>query len=185
MIECLFLGLGVFAWTFIEYAMHNWVGHKLRGKVHFSREHLIHHRQRNYFTPLQKKLPFTGIVGFGIYSGSVAVLGMGAGSYFGLGVIAGYSVYEYIHWSNHMRAPRTAYGRWARRHHFSHHFTDARYNHGVTSPLWDLVFGTYRAPTKIQVPAKFSMPWLVDSQTGRVCHQFGDDFELKGIRRSC
>ena len=182
MIESIILGAGVFAWTFIEYAMHNWNGHKMRGKTHFSREHLLHHRRRNYFTPLPKKLAFSAVIGISIWLVSVVVFGVWAGSYFGGGVFAGYSIYEYVHWANHMRAPRSAYGRWARRHHFNHHFMDARYNHGVTSPLWDLVFRTYRAPEKISVPLKFSMPWLIDTQSGGVCHQFRNDFELKGVK---
>jgi hypothetical protein len=43
--------------------------------------------------------------------------------------------------------PRTRlgwYGRWARGHHFHHHFVDARVNYGVTSPVWDVVLRTRR-----------------------------------------
>jgi sterol desaturase/sphingolipid hydroxylase (fatty acid hydroxylase superfamily) len=59
---------------------------------------------------------------------------------------------------------------------------DARYNHGVTSPLWDLVFGTYRQAGTITVPRKFRMRWLVDAETGCIRHKFRDDFQLKGAQ---
>jgi len=36
------------------------------------------------------------------------------------------------------------YGRWAREHHFHHHFVDLRVNYGVTSGLWDVVLRTRR-----------------------------------------
>ena len=164
--------------------MHHWNGHKMKGKTHFSREHLLHHRQRNYFTPLPQKLAFSTLIGLGIWLVSIAAWGYWAGCYFAAGVFGGYGLYEYSHWATHMKAPRSWYGRWARRHHFSHHFTDARYNHGVTSPLWDIIFRTYRVPSKVTVRAKFSMPWLIDAQTGGICHQFRDDFELKGVKRA-
>jgi sterol desaturase/sphingolipid hydroxylase (fatty acid hydroxylase superfamily) len=100
---------------------------------------------------------------------------------FGAGVTSGYAVYEYIHWSTHMRAPRSAYGRWTRRHHFSHHFTDARYNHGVTTPIWDMAFGTYRPAARIKVPRKFALKWLV-KEDGEIRSEFSPDYYLAGRR---
>jgi hypothetical protein len=82
-----------------------------------------------------------------------------------------------------MRAPKSAYGRWARRHHFSHHFVDARYNHGVTTPIWDMVFGTYRRPVPIKVPAKLTMSWLLD-EGGQLRPEYSGDYFLAGRRRN-
>jgi hypothetical protein len=114
-------------------------------------------------------------------------LGLYPGSFYAGGIFLGYIVYDLVHWSNHVHAPKTAYGRWARRHHFSHHFSDARFNHGVTTPIWDVVFRTYRAPGRIVVPKRLCMDWLLDSETGCIRHQFRNDFELrqsKGRRKS-
>ena len=83
-----------------------------------------------------------------------------------LGVLAGYTFYEVLHRRIHVSAPWGAYGRWARRHHFYHHFENGKMNHGVTSPLWDLVFGTYRKPELIHVPKRLCMEWLRDPATG-------------------
>ena len=73
------------------------------------------------------------------------------------------------------------YGRWARRHHFHHHFVDPKTNHGVTTPLWDLVFRTYRTPEVIPVPAKLCMRWLLDD-AGAVRAEHADRYQLRGAR---
>jgi sterol desaturase/sphingolipid hydroxylase (fatty acid hydroxylase superfamily) len=89
-----------------------------------------------------------------------------------------YLVYEYVHYLNHVEPPKTLYGRWARKHHFLHHFEDAKSNHGVTSPLWDLVFGTYRRLPKIRVPKRFEMRWLLD-ENAEIRGEYRDDYVLR------
>jgi sterol desaturase/sphingolipid hydroxylase (fatty acid hydroxylase superfamily) len=170
---------GCFTWTFVEYAMHHWNGHLTKGRTHFSREHLRHHAVKDYFTPTSRKLVIAMSVTVGVTALGTPIIGWMGSLSLALGLVSGYGVYEYVHWANHVRAPLTPYGRWARRHHFSHHFTDARYNHGVTTPLWDLVFGTYRKPAKIKVPSKLAMAWLLDEE-GDFKTSFGRDYHLRG-----
>jgi sterol desaturase/sphingolipid hydroxylase (fatty acid hydroxylase superfamily) len=174
---------GCAGWTFIEYGMHHWNGHLLKGRTEFSREHLKHHTLQDYFAPLSKKVTVAVIVSTVIGSLGTALLGPTGGIGFAMGVVAGYGFYEYLHWANHMKAPRSAYARWARRHHFSHHFTDARYNHGVTTPIWDMVFGTYRQPEQIKVPSKLAMGWLLNEQ-GELQAEFAKDYRLSGRKRA-
>ena len=66
-----------------------------------------------------------------------------------------------------------------RKHHYLHHFKspDARY--GVSTPLWDFVFGTYRKPATIHVPRKLCMKWLTDPATGAVRADWADTFVLR------
>jgi sterol desaturase/sphingolipid hydroxylase (fatty acid hydroxylase superfamily) len=54
----------------------------------------------------------------------------------------GYLLYDYIHWASHRLALGTAVGRALKRNHMLHHYAtpDARW--GVSSPVWDYVFGT-------------------------------------------
>jgi sterol desaturase/sphingolipid hydroxylase (fatty acid hydroxylase superfamily) len=52
-------------------------------------------------------------------------------------------------------------------------------NHGVTSPIWDFVFGTYRRPGTITVPKKLCMAWLKDPETGDIRAQHAGTFVLK------
>ena len=34
-------------------------------------------------------------------------------------------------------------------------------NHGVTTPLFDIIFGTYEKVGHLKVPKNFAMKWLV------------------------
>jgi dihydroceramide fatty acyl 2-hydroxylase len=57
-------------------------------------------------------------------------------------LILGYLLYELVHLSAHHGAARAPILRWLRSHHLRHHFDDAGANFGISSPLWDVVFGT-------------------------------------------
>ncbi len=152
---------GALTWTLLEYVLHRWAGHALKGKIHFSREHLRHHAVFGYFTPNgQKVAAALATAGLALLA-TVPWLGPWVGAAYTVGLVGMYLVYEAVHRTLHVAAPASAYGRWARAHHFAHHFTDARMNHGVTSPLWDLVFRTRLAPHTIAVPRKHAMRWLL------------------------
>ena len=172
---------GIITWTFIEYGMHHWNGHLLKGRTHFSREHLKHHTTKDYFSTLPEKIRSATPVSLLIWGVSGLLIGWLYGAIFSAGVVTGYVIYEHIHWANHMRPPTNAYERWARRHHLSHHFMDARYNHGVTTPIWDYVFQTHRTPGVIKVPRKFAMEWLLD-QDGELDPQFAEEYVLSARR---
>ncbi len=169
--------LGAFAWTFAEYALHNWYGHVAKGRNHFSREHLKHHAKKDYFAPnSQKALAALGVSAV-VFPLAILLAGPLAGPAFGVGFVGMYLVYEYIHWSAHLIAPSGRYSRWVRRNHFSHHFSNPKHNHGVTVGWWDHVFGTYRDPGRVRVPLRMAMVWLLDEQ-GDVKPEYAADYEL-------
>ena len=176
-------GLGVFAWTFTEYAMHHWNGHLLKGKTRFSREHLEHHAKQDYFTPVPGKilLGATVLTSMGI-TGSF-LIGIELALSFTAGFGLSYIGYEVLHYRIHFAAPRGWYGRWARKHHFSHHFNSPKMNHGVTSPIWDIVFGTYAQVDRVRVPRRRSIKWLVDPVTQECFETYDIDYKLVGKPR--
>lgn len=153
---------GALAWTFLEYVIHRWLGHdgRFRGNP-FGVEHVRHHAEGNYFAPTPKKLAVAALVAVvvgvpaALVGGAIGLAGIG-------GLLVAYGAYEVLHRREHTHAGIGRYGRWARAHHFHHHFVDPRVNHGVTSPFWDVVFGTYRRAGHIPVPRKLAMPWLLD-----------------------
>ena len=171
---------GALTWSFLEYVIHRWLGHDRRfHRNPFAVEHIRHHAEGGYFAPSWKKLLVAAAVAVLLGTPSLLVAGA-AGVAWVLGLLGFYGVYEVLHRLEHVHAGIGPYGRWARRHHFTHHFVDARCNHGVTSPLWDWVFGTYRRPGIIQVPAKLCMPWLIDPRTGDLRGDWADAFVLRG-----
>jgi hypothetical protein len=91
-------------------------------------------------------------------------------------------LYEVLHRRAHTHAPSNRYGRWRRKNHFAHHFADPRLAQGVTTPLWDIVFGTRLSVDRVRVPRRLAMSWLVD-MNGEVYADYSDDYELVGSRK--
>lgn len=174
--------LGVLTWTLLEYVIHRWLGHHpaLRRNP-FGREHVRHHSEGDYFAPTSKKVVVVGAALVVMGAPVVAVAGS-HGAAWALGLVGFYVAYEILHRREHTHAGIGAYGRWARRHHFHHHFVDPRTNHGVTSPLWDLVFRTYRRPGVIAVPERLCMAWLRDATTGDIRAEHRARYVLRAAR---
>jgi len=159
--------LGAISWSFLEYVMHRYWGHDRRfRRTAFGVEHIRHHIEGDYFAPTWKKLLFAAGVAAGLAL-PVVLLGAAVGLPYLAGLLGFYGLYELVHRRLHTHAGIGWYGRYLRRHHFRHHLVDARSNFGVTSPLWDVVFGTWRRAERITVPPRLAMVWLVDRSTGQ------------------
>jgi sterol desaturase/sphingolipid hydroxylase (fatty acid hydroxylase superfamily) len=169
--------LGAVGWTLAEQLLHDRAGHRAKGRTDFSREHLRHHAEREYFTPTAKKVRTAGPV-LGAASAAAAAFAGSGGIAFVVGFGTMYAFYEWLHRRLHTHPPVGPVGRALRRHHFFHHFGDPRRNHGVTSAFWDLVFRQYAAPGRIRVPEARAMRWLVDPTTGEVWDAYRDDYQL-------
>ena len=164
MISLLSLFVGVFLWTFLEYGLHRFAFHEKRLGAAMSREHLEHHAKVDWFSPWSTKVALAIPVLGGLSAVSVPLAGAAVGLPLVCGVVGGWLVYEAIHRDLHVRAPTGAYGRWARRHHFRHHFGNPRGNHGVSTPLWDVVFGTLDREPVVNLSRKHAerLPWMLD-----------------------
>lgn len=172
---------GVLTWSFAEYALHNWYGHLARGRNDFSREHLKHHARYLYFAATWKKVVTAAVATAVVLPVAILVAGVLAGAVYTVGFVGFYVVYEVLHRRSHTHAPIGPYGRWLRRHHFYHHFGNPKHNHGVTSPIWDIVFctHTWNRPEPVRVPRQMAMMWLVD-EAGEVKSEYRDEYVLTG-----
>ena len=56
--------------------------------------------------------------------------------------ICGYLIYDYIHYATHHFPMRNPVARYLKHYHMQHHFSGQGGRYGVSSPLWDMVFGT-------------------------------------------
>ena len=146
-------GLGVLITTFIEYVVHRWLFH-MAPKTRAQRvQHFLLHGYHHEFPNDAYRLvlppigvwPLAVVVGFIWYAvfGSVW-LQVFAGTAFG------YIGYDWIHYYTHHFNPKRGAGRWLKRYHMLHHFDSPNHRYGITSPLWDVVFGTY-LPLKTMV----------------------------------
>ena len=59
------------------------------------------------------------------------------------GFIVGYLGYDYVHYYTHFARPTSWIGKGLRKRHLQHHFAFGDRWYGVSSPIWDYVFGTY------------------------------------------
>lgn len=139
------VGAGLVAWTFAEYAVHRFVLHGLRP---FRDWHAEHHRrpQALVYTPT---VISASAIALSVTLPSLWLADRWTSGALTLGMAAGCLGYSATHHALHHHAP--ARGVWLRRRrrwHALHHragLGPAPGRYGVTSGLWDAVFGT-RAP---------------------------------------
>ncbi len=174
--------IGAAGWTLLEYVLHRFVFHGASAKSLGAKEHRRHHAQVDYFAPWWQKA-LAAIAATAIVLPLLSLIaGVQLGGAFTLGFIAMYLLYEVLHRRAHTHAPSNRYGRWRRKNHFAHHFADPRLAQGVTTPIWDGVFGTRLAVERVRVPRRLAMPWLV-GQNGEIHDTYIGDYELVGSRR--
>ncbi|MGI5162226.1 sterol desaturase family protein [Microbispora sp. CA-102843] len=177
-----YFAAGVVTWTFLEWLLHGQLFHSRRLRNPFAKEHALHHANPLHMVGWPRKL--LGVVF--VVGTLVAILRLASGHFeaaaFPCGLGFMYIVYEAVHRMIHVRAPRTAYGRWLRLQHVQHHFHTPRRNFGVTSTVWDHVFGTYVPfTTPLAVPKRLAMPWLLDPESGELVDAYAQDYVL--VRR--
>lgn len=130
---------GLLAWTIIEYLLH-------RLAFHGFAPHYQHHADPTdpvwIVAPLSLSLSASAVL-FAAFS--LAARSAAGGATIIAGVIAGYMAYEWIHLSIHSAAAGGPLLRALRKHHYYHHFACDQVCYGVTSPLWDWVFGSVPA----------------------------------------
>ncbi len=186
-VSALSFAAGAATWSLAEYALHRFVGHGPRASKRsgkrgvldgdFGSEHQAHHTDTRYFTPTPHKIRAAAIAVPALAAVSSLFVGPRRGISFALGFGVAYASYEIIHRRTHTHAPRGAYSRWTRKNHLAHHFTNPHMNHGVTSPVWDHLFGTHLPHAKIRVPRRHAPDWLLDP-AGQVRPEYSDDYEL-------
>ena len=93
--------------------------------------------------------------------------------------VLGYVAYEVIHYRMHAHPPKNFYSRWARKHHFYHHYEDPNNNHGISTPFWDFIFRTRKKTGLVKVPKYRAMDWMLNPRTGEIRNEFKEDYVFK------
>ncbi len=135
---------GVAVWTLVEYLMHRFVFHRV---PLIRAMHAKHHEEHAELvgTPAWISLPALALVGLAL----IWACGLEVGSALTVGLTLGYTWYISVHHIlHHWRLPDHGYAFRLKRQHALHHHFDESANFGVTSGIWDQVFGT-----TVSVPA--------------------------------
>jgi sterol desaturase/sphingolipid hydroxylase (fatty acid hydroxylase superfamily) len=126
---------GLFVWTFLEYLIHGWLSHRFDS---FARPlHAVHHHDPKAVFTVGAWVPVAAI-----WVALASVFGWAAGVICVSGAVAGFVVYEAVHYRLHFCRPRGRFEAYLRSRHLVHHELYPDRCFSVTSPLWDLVFGT-------------------------------------------
>jgi sterol desaturase/sphingolipid hydroxylase (fatty acid hydroxylase superfamily) len=145
----LLLGSGFFSWSLIEYGLHRFIFH-YDARSRFGRKllyhaHLSHHENpqatNRIFASLSLSAPIAGMYWLLAWA---AIGSQAAASYLFIGMSAGYFCYEWLHFQCHHGRSRLRLFRYLRKYHLLHHYKTPGLRFGVTSPFFDLVFGTFR-----------------------------------------
>lgn len=132
--------VGIASWTLLEYLLHRFVLHRM---PIFSDMHAVHHASPRAFvgTPTWVSLSILWLVFFvPAWRGLSLIVGGGLIA----GVMTGFLWYGILHHAIHHRRPRFLTARLTAsiHRHLRHHYSKIPGNFGVTTPLWDLLFGT-------------------------------------------
>lgn len=148
---------GLFLWSFTEYCMHRFSFHlkssnpflKLSTFIFHGVHHAYPREVSRSLTPLIFSLPLAAIfyiIFKMIFKGSVDGIFSG--------FLSGYLIYTIIHDSTHHFSMNYPVLRQLKRHHMHHHYFDTNGNFGVSSPLWDFVFGTHVKVHQARKPSR-------------------------------
>jgi dihydroceramide fatty acyl 2-hydroxylase len=145
----LLLVSGLLSWGLVEYALHRFIFHYAArsesGRKIVYAAHLSHHEDPGatdrLFTSLRMSVPIAAAYWLLAWA---AAGSWRAASYLFIGLVAGYFCYEWLHFQAHHGRPRLRPLRYLRKYHLLHHHRTPGLRFGVTSPLFDLAFGTFR-----------------------------------------
>ncbi|MBK7957510.1 MAG: sterol desaturase family protein [Bacteroidetes bacterium] len=157
----IYFGIGLLIWTFSEYILHRFVFHyhpttEFGKRINFI-THGVHHDYPNdslrlvmppaLSVPLS--LPFMAL--FYYLFGGLTGATFAAFS----GLVIGYLSYDMMHYALHYAKWNNPYFVKLKHHHMFHHYKDPDNGYGVSSKLWDVVFGTrFSKDTKIESDTK-------------------------------
>ena len=141
---------GIFSWSLFEYIIHRYVFHFLaKSKTALRIVYVIHGNHHEY--PRDKERLFMPLVPSLITSSAIFLLMFffavlfNAGSFvfvFFPGFLFGYLIYGSMHYAIHAWNPPFKWMKPLWRNHHLHHYKNLERGFGVSSTLWDHVFGT-------------------------------------------
>jgi sterol desaturase/sphingolipid hydroxylase (fatty acid hydroxylase superfamily) len=142
---------GLFVWSLVEYTAHRFVFHfrprtPRQERVLFIL-HGVHHAQPRVKTRLVLPPTLTLPLAVPFYGLFYLVLGIALGAAHWVapafaGFLSGYVAYDMLHYATHHTPMRRGVLKYLKRYHLQHHYKTPQQRFGVTSPLWDMLFGT-------------------------------------------
>jgi sterol desaturase/sphingolipid hydroxylase (fatty acid hydroxylase superfamily) len=143
------LGIGV--WSLSEYLLHRYLFHyepthpTLKWVWYLI--HGVHHEQPQCKTRLVMPPILSIPLALLFYGFFWLVVGTAIGAPLWVaplfaGFVTGYIAYDMLHYAEHHLSMKWGFLKFVKRYHLLHHFRTPEHRFGVSSPLWDYIFGT-------------------------------------------
>jgi sterol desaturase/sphingolipid hydroxylase (fatty acid hydroxylase superfamily) len=140
---------GLLSWGLIEYVLHRFVFHydarSESGRKIVYAVHLSHHENPDSRDEIFASLLISAPVAAAYLLLARFTTGSWrAVTYLFTGLVLGYFYYEWLHFRSHHRRARLRLFRYLKKYHLLHHHQTPNLRFGVSSPLFDILFGTFR-----------------------------------------
>jgi len=137
---------GIVMWSLLEYVLHRFVFHATSGKKMWRfMIHGYHHEFPN--DKMRLVAPPFMLITYGVIVGVLySIIFREHWSQLFAGTALGYVAYDWTHYYTHHFKPKRGIGRWLQRYHLKHHFQAHDMRYGISNPVWDVVFRTFRSP---------------------------------------
>ena len=136
---------GFLSWTLMEYLLHRFFMHFVNDNKVVQRFHYMIHGVHHHYPKDEGRLfmpPLPGYIINTVLFGVFYLLMGPLAFVFFPGMQAGYLCYVFTHYAIHRyKRPKAWYG-YIWDHHNTHHFRHPDKAFGVSSPVWDFIFGT-------------------------------------------
>ncbi len=136
---------GIFFWTFMEYILHRFAFHHHPNTERGKRINYVLHGNHHEYPRDKERLFMPAVPSLIIASAFFFVFYLALGKYvfpFFPGFMLGYLVYGSMHYAIHAWNPPFKWMKGLWRNHHLHHYKHSDMGFGVSSTLWDHVFGT-------------------------------------------
>jgi len=142
-----FFMLGVFVWTCAEYILHRFVFHFEPSSPWGRRMHFVFHGVHHDYPrdamrlvmPPSASIPLAFIFYFVF---TLFFSDKGHLWAFFPGFVFGYLIYDMMHYAMHHANFKSGIFKRIKQHHMLHHYDDMSKGYGVSSVLWDKIFGS-------------------------------------------
>jgi sterol desaturase/sphingolipid hydroxylase (fatty acid hydroxylase superfamily) len=141
--------LGIFVWSFTEYLLHRGIFHfddPLPDHPFFLWLHFIIHGIHHTIPMDPDRLVFPPTLGVIVFSMIFPILTSlfpgNLGRLVSVGFLIGYVCYDMTHIYIHHGTPWIQHFKEMKKYHNKHHYLDGNKGYGITTKIWDKVFGT-------------------------------------------
>lgn len=156
----LWFSLGFLSWTLAEYLLHRFLYHKIKDATYSSGIQYLFHGIHHEYPSDEDRLvlpPIPSLV-FAVIFMLLFYVSMGNTAFtFAPGFMMGYCAYMSIHFIVHKVKPPKHFHFWWT-HHNIHHYQQHDRAFGVSTSLWDRIFGTMPEPGRRTIDIKMTRP---------------------------